>query len=99
MQRGRRGLQTKTAWDRARVLRERALSKLQAADRQAAGEKLTRSLAAMAAVVEQVGSRRGITGRLICPCCEVGVIRFTVSEENGHVHFHCSTNGCSELMT
>ena len=40
----------------------------------------------------------GGAGSVKCPACEDGMIRYTVSSYNGHMHAGCSTDGCVRWM-
>lgn len=46
------------------------------------------------------GLRRGKggTGRVQCPVCGDGEIRYSVAESNGHIWASCSTHGCVRWM-
>lgn len=41
---------------------------------------------------------RGGMGAVACPCCNSGVIRYSVASYNGHMHGRCSTAGCVSWM-
>lgn len=54
------------------------------------------------AIVEHLGGpwKRGIEGsrgQIICPVCE-GMLSFTRSGYNGHIHASCNTTGCVSWM-
>lgn len=59
--------------------------------------------------IEQVGKalesillhskgKRGITGIIDCPCCDGGLLHYTVARSNGHIHASCSTSNCVRFM-
>lgn len=61
-------------------------------------DALARVGVARAAIVEATGGRRGVSGTIPCPCCEAGTLRYSVAGSNGHIHAHCSTDGCAGWM-
>ena len=49
------------------------------------------------AIVTATEGKRGVRGRIPCPCCD-GQVGFSVSGYNGHIHARCSTPGCASWM-
>ena len=44
------------------------------------------------------GKGNGGFGQILCPACETGSLRYTVSSLNGHMHAQCSTPKCISFM-
>lgn len=53
---------------------------------------------ARAAIIKAAEGKRGVRGRIACPCCESGVLSFSIAGYNGHVHAQCSTPKCCSWM-
>lgn len=53
---------------------------------------------ARAAIVEAMGSKRGLKGQIPCPCCDGGTLHYTVAAINGHIWGACSTPSCVRWM-
>lgn len=66
--------------------------------------RFVKTIAARAAIVEHLGGdwkkgTPGTNGTIDCPCCEgVATLRFSRAGYNGHIHAHCSTDGCVSWM-
>ena len=45
-------------------------------------------------IVAHSKGKRGVHGSLSCPICSEGVLKYSVSGYNGHIHAGCSTPGC-----
>lgn len=50
------------------------------------------------AIVAHTNGARGVQGKIDCPVCQSGTLRFSVSGYNGHIHAACSTNDCVRWM-
>lgn len=57
-------------------------------------ESVLKVLTARAAIVEESGGKRGVTGRLDCPVCKRGSISYSVAAGNGHIWACCNTPEC-----
>jgi hypothetical protein len=53
---------------------------------------------AMALCLEHAEGRRGVAGSIFCPACTTGVLRYSVSSYNGHIHGQCDTPNCLSWM-
>lgn len=56
-----------------------------------------------AAIVESLGGpwkkgTKGSAGVIACPCCVTGIVSFSRSGYNGHIHARCSTENCAAWM-
>jgi hypothetical protein len=58
------------------------------------------AMAACRADGEAHGFKKGRGGRaaIACPICSDGLLRYSISGYNGHLHGHCSTEGCVSWM-
>jgi len=66
-------------------------------------DSTARVLAASAKVCEDadgrgLGEGHGGEGKIACPCCEVGMIRYSVAGVNGHIMARCSTVDCVRFI-
>ncbi len=59
-------------------------------------EAMSNILFARAAIIEDAGGKRSVSGSVTCPKC-AGTLRYSVAY-NGHVHASCSTDGCLRWM-
>ncbi len=50
------------------------------------------------AIVDATKGKRGIGGEMLCPVCEKGDLRYTVSGYNGHIHAGCTMENCVRWM-
>lgn len=50
------------------------------------------------AITDHTGGKRGVAGRVPCPVCKTGELRFSVAECNGHIHARCTTKDCMAWM-
>ena len=48
--------------------------------------------------IKREHKRRDATGEEPCPACRIGMLRWSHSAINGHVHGCCSTEGCLSWM-
>jgi len=48
--------------------------------------------------VDESGNFFTGAGKLACPVCKTGELRYTRSSYNGHVHAACTTKGCVSWM-
>lgn len=58
---------------------------------------ITKTLTALAAVVEAIDGKRGVSGTIPCPICG-GTLRYSVAKVNGHIHGSCATPDCVRWM-
>jgi len=63
-------------------------------------EKLTLGMCLVRDDAAKNGLRKGRGGRgsVTCPVCRSGTLSYTVASYNGHIHGHCSTDGCLSWM-
>lgn len=61
-------------------------------------EIIQRIAVARTAIVKATGGKRGLSGEIPCPCCDGGIIDYTVAGSNGHIWANCSTKGCVRWM-
>jgi len=57
-----------------------------------------RMLSARIAIVSATGGKHGVAGSIACPVCKTGMLKYSVSGYNGHIHAACSTDGCVRWM-
>lgn len=60
-------------------------------------KSLAETLVAYAAVRERIGTRKPTTdlvGEMLCPVCDEGTLRYSVSSYNNHLWGCCSTESC-----
>jgi len=64
-------------------------------------ERFQRMLAntakAREAIIAKEGKTRGVTDSIDCPICG-GVLHYSISGYNGHIHAVCTTDGCVAWM-
>lgn len=53
---------------------------------------------ARAAIMVHAQNKRGVAGKLPCPVCTTGELRYSISGYNGHVHAGCTTKACVGWM-
>ena len=64
-------------------------ARFEEADKQFKGLMVARQ-----AIVDHTNGERGVAGKIPCPVCTVGELRFTIAKCNGHIHAKCLTAGC-----
>lgn len=85
-----------------------SLMEIPTAEEQAAEEEefrklFARTYTARAAIVAHLGGpwKRGMAGSngsIKCPVCNAGMLSFSRSGYNGHIHASCATEGCVRWM-
>ncbi len=49
------------------------------------------------AVIKHSEGKKPTSGKIPCPICQTGTLKYTVAS-NGHVHAFCSTEDCMAWM-
>jgi len=60
--------------------------------------RVGKSRAAIVAYCEENKRSRGTKGEIPCPICQVGILQFSRSAYNGHIHARCNTMKCVNFM-
>lgn len=50
------------------------------------------------AIVAHSGKQRGVAGKMPCPICLTGEVRYSIAKSNGHIHAGCTTKNCVRWM-
>ena len=50
------------------------------------------------AITDKEQGKRGVAGKIICPVCGTGELRYSIAKCNGHIHAACTTEDCVRWM-
>lgn len=53
---------------------------------------------ARVAIVKRHKGKTGIVDTMPCPVCKTGILHYSISSYNGHIHGHCETKNCVSWM-
>ncbi len=55
-------------------------------------------VSAIEAIRKHANNKRGVTSCMDCPKCKTGLLNYSISSLNGHVHARCRTVNCLAFM-